>query len=72
MKPNGCASRKPSETTSSVLRQFRLVGAAAWVRIGALKPSLMPLESRLPLDVPAADPARSRFQAMTSARGQPK
>ena len=41
----------------SVLRQFRLVGAAAWVGIGALKPSLMPLESRLPLDV--AETARA-------------
>jgi pimeloyl-ACP methyl ester carboxylesterase len=37
----------------SVLRQLRLVQAAASVGIGALKPSLMPLESRLPLEAAA-------------------
>jgi pimeloyl-ACP methyl ester carboxylesterase len=41
----------------SVLRQARLVQAAASVGIGALKPSLMPLESRLPLN--AAETARA-------------
>ena len=41
----------------SVLRQLRLVQAAASVGIGALKPSLMPIESRLPLDV--AETARA-------------
>jgi pimeloyl-ACP methyl ester carboxylesterase len=41
----------------SVLRQFRLIQAAASVGIGALKPSLLPLESRLPLE--AAETARA-------------
>ena len=41
----------------SVLRQLRLVQAAASIGIGALKPSLMPLERRLPLEV--AETARA-------------
>jgi pimeloyl-ACP methyl ester carboxylesterase len=41
----------------SVLRQLRLVQAAASIGIGALKPSLLPLERRLPLDV--AETARA-------------
>lgn len=41
----------------SVLRQLRLVQAAAAVGIIALKPGLMPLESRLPLE--AAETARA-------------
>lgn len=41
----------------NVLRSLRLVQAAASVGIGALKPSLMPLESRLPLEV--AETARA-------------
>ncbi|HEY0604391.1 MAG TPA: alpha/beta hydrolase [Herpetosiphonaceae bacterium] len=40
-----------------VLRQLRLVQTAASVGIGALKPSLMPLESRLPVE--AAETARA-------------
>jgi pimeloyl-ACP methyl ester carboxylesterase len=38
----------------SVFRQLRLLQAVASVGIGALKPSLMPLESRLPLEVAKA------------------
>ena len=41
----------------SVLHQTRLFQAAASVGIGALKPSLMPLESRLPME--AAETARA-------------